>query len=48
MDLANLGRLRQRLLSDSRVKQEKLKELLDHIDCVMVEIRPYLPQYEEL
>jgi hypothetical protein len=44
LDLANLGRLRQRLLADSRVKGEQLKELLAAIDKVAVEIRPFLPQ----
>lgn len=40
MDLANLGRLRQRLLQDNRVDRELLQELLTCIDKVAIEIRP--------
>lgn len=42
LDIANLGRIRQRVISDSRISAEKLKPLLEHIDYLMVELRPFL------
>lgn len=42
IDFASLGRLRQRLLSDTRVKAEQLRKLLACIDTLIVDIRPFV------
>lgn len=46
LDLANLGRLRQRLLTDSRISREEVIELVDYIDKLSMAIRPFLPDGE--
>lgn len=43
LDLANLGRLRQRILTESRISREEAIELVDYIDKLSMAIRPFLP-----
>lgn len=48
LDLANLLRLRTRLIADQRVSPEDLKPLLAAIDIVAVVIRPFMEDQESV